>query len=532
MEISNSPRFRLGLKIPAFDADIVFRLTKLNLKTPVHIAVVAPSEPCELFDLLWKGVWSAAFELAPFGVRVDRFETNSHDLTAQKRILANLTGKPPAALVIAPAHICELDRQIAALADMKVPIVTFHTDAPASPRGTYVGTDPAQSGALAGEVLGRLMGGTGTVASFPGPFETEHLKQRYLAFRKELKTNFPEISEAVSHSGYSGLGEAAARVLEQNPSVCGIYVGCSRSYDVAKAVAVAGKRIPFVGFDFTERSQAFLADGTVSALIDEDVYHQGYLAVHQAYEAIHPSSAEATASIPLEAAVMLRANSKATEAREPGSGGLESLIRVRTLRSHRYQELLEQASSKIVELSETDPLTGLLNRSKFEELLSAQTKDQEKLSILMVGLDGFERGEHSIGQPIGDEALKTVAKVLRSLSRPGDHVARIASDEFGILMPGTDFRQVAAARERILATLAKTVIAPQTLNLGIRVSAGAACLPADATNAEDLLVHADNAMYANKRAIAASLVASRDARMPMSGGARDSFQIRPARLPI
>lgn len=229
---------------------------------------------------------------------------------------------------------------------------------------------------------------------------------------------------------------------------------------------------------------------------------------------------------------MLRANCKATEGREPGTGGLESLIRVRTLRSHRYRELLEQASSQIVVLSETDPLTGLLNRSKFEELLSAQAKDLEKLSILLVGLDGFERCEHGIGQPIGDEALKTVAKVLRSLSRPGDNVARIASDEFCILMPGADFRQVAAARERILATLAKTVIAPQTLNLGIRVSAGAACLPADATNAEDLLVHADNAMYANKRAMAASLAASREARVPMAGGARDSFQIRPSRLPI
>jgi LacI family transcriptional regulator len=516
----------LALKIPAFHADIVFRLTNLNLKKPIHIAVVAPSAPCELFDLLWKGVWSAAFELAPFGVRVDRFETSAHDLTAQKRILANLKVKPPAALVIAPAHVSELDQEIAAMANLPVPVITFHTDAPASRRGTYVGTDPEQSGALAGEILGRLMGGRGTVASFPGQLETDHLKQRYLAFRRELKSSFPEIGEAVSHSGYSGMSDAAEKVLERNPPVGGIYVGCSRSWEIAPVVARSGRKIPFVGFDMTERSQAFLADGTVSALIDEDVYHQGYLAVHQAYEAIQ--SAEPMAHILLKASVMLRAHCSSPE----GGAGLERLVRLRTERAHRYRELLDQASSQIVALSETDALTGLLNRSKFEELLSNRVKDQEKLSILVVGLDGFERGEHSTGQPIGDEAVKTVAKVLREVSRPEDKCARIASDEFCVLMPGADFRHVAAARERILAALAKTVIAPRTLNLGIRVSAGSACLPADASNAEDLLVHADNAMYAHKRAIAASSAAARESRVPVSGGPGDLLKIRPARLPI
>jgi LacI family transcriptional regulator len=510
---------------------LFFRLTKLSLKRPVHIAVVAPSVPGELFAVLWKGVWSAAFELAPFGVRVDRYETNSHDLIAQKRILANLRVKPPAALVIAPASATELNRELEQFSDLRVPVITFHTDAPASRREAYIGTNPAQSGALAGEVLGRLMGGQGTVATFPGPLETEHLKHRYLAFRTELKTNFPSIQEAVSHSGYSGMGEAAVRVLQQNPSVGGIYVGCSRSHEVAQAVLEAGRKVPFVGFDLTERSHPFLADGTVSALIDENVYHQGYLAVHQAFEAINSASMESTPSVPLRAAVMLRANCNGTEVFEPGSGGLENLIRLRTRRAHRNQELLEQASSQVARLSETDPLTGLMNRAKFEELLGTRVRDQEKLSILMVGLDGFERRQYSVGQPIGDEALKTVAKVLRSLSRPEDSCARISSDEFCILMPGTDFQQVSAARDRILATLAKTVIAPRTLKLEMRVSAGAACLPTDASNPEDLLVRADNAMYAHKRAIAL-LASGRDAGMPVTGSAGNLLQGRPSRLPV
>jgi diguanylate cyclase (GGDEF)-like protein len=510
---------------------ILFTLTKLNPRKPLHIAVLAPSTPCELFDLLWKGVWSAAFELAPFGVRVDRFETNDHDVTAQKRILVHLRTKPPAALAISPAHTSELNRELELLAEMNVPIITFHTDAPSCGRERYVGADPKQSGALAGEILGRLMGGRGTVSSFPGALETLHLKQRYVAFREELKRNFPEIRESVSLCGFSGLKEAAMRVLEQNPPAGGIYVGFSRCHEIAAALAETGRTIPLVGFDLTDRSQEHLVEGTISALIDEDVYHQGYLAIHQAFEATTGLPVECTPPIPLQAKVMLRANCKSPEVMEPGAGGLETLIRVRTRRALRYRELLEQASSQIVVLSETDPLTGLWNRAKFEELLSARVKDQDKLAILMVGLDGFERSKASAGQQVTDEALTAVAKVLRSLSRAGDECARIAGYEFCILMPGAGFGQAAAARDRILATVAKTVIAPQTLNWGIRVSAGAACLPGDASNAEDLLVRADNAMYVHKRAISSGRGSSRDSRMPSSGGPGDGFQIRPARMP-
>jgi GGDEF domain-containing protein len=57
-------------------------------------------------------------------------------------------------------------------------------------------------------------------------------------------------------------------------------------------------------------------------------------------------------------------------------------------------------------------------------------------------------------------------------------------------------------KERILMTLAGTAIAPQTLNLGIQVKIGIASMPLEAVNAEDLLVLADNAMYADQRVAA------------------------------
>jgi diguanylate cyclase (GGDEF)-like protein len=494
---------------------------------------MAPASPNDFFSQLWKGVWSAAIELSPFGVRVDSYETEGHDFGGQQRVFANLKRKPPAALAIAPAHVSEFDGEIAHLASLGIPVITFHTDAPASKREAYVGTDPARSGALAGELLARLMAGQGTVASFPGALETGHLKLRYLAFRDELKRRAPEIKESVSHAGFSGLGETARRVLESNTPVDGIYVGCSRSYEVAKVLQASGKKIPFVGFDWTPLSQPYLASGTISALIDESAYHQGYLAVQYAYEAIGAPSTDSCVYAPLPASIIMASNSSNPEVAEPGSGCLESLIRARTQRVHRYRQLLDQASSQLVVLSETDPLTGLVNRSKFEEVLAARVKENSRVGLLMIGLDGFERTNSQIGQPVGDEILRAVAKVLRNLSRPQDECARIGGDEFSIVMPGADFAQVAAAREKILAALSKTVIAPRTLNLGIRVSAGLACLPDDAQSAEDLIVRADNSLYAYKRAAAAAL--ARDSRIDPAhgpqGGSNDAFDIRPVRLP-
>jgi LacI family transcriptional regulator len=495
-------RFILGLKILAQRADIVFSLANSNLKKPLRIAVVAPSSPSDFFGLMWKGIWSAACELAPFGVRLDSFETAGHDLTAQRRIIANIRDNPPAALAIVPAHISDLNPQLAQLSDLEVPVITFHTDAPASVRKFYVGTDPANSGALAGEMLAILMRGKGTVASFPGSLETEHLKQRYLAFRKQLKLRAPEIKESFSHSGYNGLAEAVERALNSGQEVSGIYVGCSRAHTVARVLSQSGLQIPCIGFDLTELSRPFLASGVLSAMIDENVYHQGYIAVQLAFETIplgiaKPADERISVSAPLQPTVMLGVGAADPEMPDFGTGFLDGLIRMRTQRAVRYQTLLSEASSRMTLMSETDPLTGLLNRIKFEEQLSARVKDQKRLSILMISLDGSEQ---NVAQPIGDEAVQAVAKTLRTLARPQDDCARIGGNEFSILMPGADPSEAAAARERILTAIAKTVIAPQTLHLCIQVSVGAASLPEDASNAEDLLVRADNSMYAHKRA--------------------------------
>jgi diguanylate cyclase (GGDEF)-like protein len=457
------------------------------LRKSIQIAVVAPSAPCEFWDESWKGVWSAACELSPFGLKVESYETDGHDALAQRRILSRLVASRPAAVALIPAHAADLNTEIDRLVELGIPVVTFHADAPASGRESYVGTDPKQSGALAGELLAKLMGGRGTIASFPGGFETEHLSRRYIAFRDELKHRAPEIRESICHRGYGALREAALTALQTNREIGGIYVGCSRTHLVAGALEELGLRIPCVGFDQTAATAPYLANGTVSALIDESAYQQAYLAVQQAYEMTLGAVDERVEWVRVSPKVVLASNA-VTQADD----AFERLVRRRTQRVRLYQRQLDETGARLATMAETDPLTGLLNRKRFEEILDARSKDQQRLSLLMVGLNG-------LAHPFGDEALKTLAKVVQGQARPQDYCARLSATEFGLLMPDAGHFQAVEARERIRAALARTVIAPQTLNLGMRVSIGLASMPIEALSPEDLLVKADQAMCGSKR---------------------------------
>lgn len=470
------------------------------MKKRIRIAVVAPASPVEFFNLIWKGIWSAACQLSTFDVRVESYETQGHDAVAQQRILGNLLKSPPDALAVIPAHHTEVNAEIAAIAASGIPVITFNTDAPLSGRRTFVGTDATLSGALAAEFLVKLMGGKGAVASFPGSFETEHLGRRYTAFRKELQRRARGMTEILCPSGRAGLRDAAKRALGEGHAIEGIYVGSSDVHLVAGVMEERGIRVPCVGFNNTEEVQPFLARGTVAGVVDENPYEQGYMAVQQSFEAIQGITAgtETPPWLRIPSGVVFSANSESLECREALSH-YELVVARRTQLASLYRKKLDLAEARIIDMRETDPLTGLWNRRKFEEILELCARNQQPLTLLMTGLNGFRRTYGGPGPQVSDEALTGLARVLQSQLLPQDYCARLGEDEFCILLPGESRARALTMKDRILANVGKMVIAPLTLKLGIQVRFGIASMPADAVNAEDLLVLADNAMYVNQR---------------------------------
>ena len=103
------------------------------MRDDVTIAIIAPLEPEDFFDLLWQGVWEATFDLSSFGVEVQNLTTQEHDLAGQRRILEGLLETHPDAIGLLPAHATALNDLIELHTSRGTPVITFHGDAPRAP---------------------------------------------------------------------------------------------------------------------------------------------------------------------------------------------------------------------------------------------------------------------------------------------------------------------------------------------------------------------------------------------------------------
>ena len=175
---------------------------------------------------------------------------------------------------------------------------------------------------------------------------------------------------------------------------------------------------------------------------------------------------------------------------------------------------LKQAEDQIRYLAFYDKLTGLANRSLFREhwtkIHPLAQRLQRKIAILFIDLDHFKRVNDTLGHPVGDKVLITVAERLRSVLRHSDVVSRSATeqphsiisrlggDEFTILSASfSTLDNIANLAERITQTIEQPIlIDDQTLTLS--ASVGISVYPDDCDNIDDLLKNADTAMYEAK----------------------------------
>jgi diguanylate cyclase (GGDEF)-like protein len=461
------------------------------------IAIIAPLQPDEFFDLLWQGVWEATFDLAPFGVQVRNLPTEHYSVREQQEILQQLLEDRVDGIAIAPAHFEALNPLIDEHQARGTPVVTFHGDAPASRRTAFVGPDAFQAGALAGELLTKLMGGKGRVISFPGPSEKHHLAQREQGFLAEFAKE-------------PGCTVITAQLPEIEALRCadGVYVGNEDLVKIAAALEQAGLRIACVGFGNTDSLQPFLRRHTVSAVIDEQRYLQGYFAVQKVYEAsLKSAQGVAVRGITIPSDVAFAAN--ASESRDSLHEAFEMLLRQRTETLCSYKQRLEEANAELLNLAITDPLTGLLNRRKFEEMLEtevARARRYGTLSLFMIDLNLFKQVNDRLGHQAGDEVLKKVAELLRSCCRDTDVCARIGGDEFAVILPHADDAAAAVVRDRILNDTARTSLVIGDHELGLSLSIGTANLTSE-TTAGALVAAADADMYRVKQASRGELAA-------------------------
>ena len=162
------------------------------------------------------------------------------------------------------------------------------------------------------------------------------------------------------------------------------------------------------------------------------------------------------------------------------------------------------AQARIEHLAHHDDLTGLLNRSAFIEraagLMQAAESRQQRLALLFIDLDNFKRVNDSLGHMEGDKVLITVAERINDCLRSTDLVARFGGDEFVVLLGDVHERSdVMAVLMALLAVVEVPVMADGCL-LTVTPSIGVSLYPEHGGRVEDLMQHADMAMYQAKAA--------------------------------
>ncbi len=160
------------------------------------------------------------------------------------------------------------------------------------------------------------------------------------------------------------------------------------------------------------------------------------------------------------------------------------------------------AQARIQYLAHHDDLTGLLNRSAFleqvQDLIQTAAQGQQQLALLFIDLDNFKRVNDSLGHLEGDKVLKTVAERISECLRSTDLVARFGGDEFVILLGDVQSRSDVLVVLMALLAVVEVPVNAEGCVLTVTPSIGVAMYPAHGARAEDLIQHADMAMYLAK----------------------------------
>ena len=187
-----------------------------------------------------------------------------------------------------------------------------------------------------------------------------------------------------------------------------------------------------------------------------------------------------------------------------GNCGDEATLHAMQIVASQLAHYLQRrrAEDNLKHVAMHDPLTGLPNRRHFNQALDAGIARAGRaghgLGVLFVDLDRFKNINDGLGHSAGDQVLKTCAQRFAEALRESDLIAHISGDEFVVLLERCNEPEAAIAVARKLLSAAARPILLNAQELALTASVGIAHYPADGSDGETLLKHADIALFRAK----------------------------------
>lgn len=182
----------------------------------------------------------------------------------------------------------------------------------------------------------------------------------------------------------------------------------------------------------------------------------------------------------------------------------ELLARIKVqLKIKSLQDRLKKSNEMLLELSNTDPLTGIHNRRQMMEILEKEmarsNRTGDTLSLVLIDVDNFKKINDVYGHQKGDHVLKSLSEIFRKHLRQYDSVARFGGEEFTLILPSTDSPEAFSIADRVRQEVAQMVDADLE-GLKVTISLGVASHSAEqAQSSDDLIRKADYALYQAKQ---------------------------------
>jgi diguanylate cyclase (GGDEF)-like protein len=163
-----------------------------------------------------------------------------------------------------------------------------------------------------------------------------------------------------------------------------------------------------------------------------------------------------------------------------------------------------RARDAAIRLSTIDPLTGLFNRTFFfaavDREIARSARSNRGFCLLMMDLDELKTINDKFGHYFGDRVLRGVGEVIRSGVRRIDTAARYGGDEFVVLCPETDPTGAYVLAEKVRIGVTDLDVPVSGSRIQPSISVGVVSFPDDGRSSDELMISADQAMYASKRA--------------------------------
>ena len=295
------PKFLLPLAVMTLVCGASYQAPAAESYT---IAVIPKGTTHEFWKSINAGAIKAQQELAAQGTKVEviwKGPLREDDRDQQIQVVENFMARHVSGIVLAPLDFQALVRPVHNAIQAGVPVVVIDSDLKSDKYVSFVATDNYKGGRLAGEEMGRLLGGKGNVILLRYAVGSASTEAREAGFLDVLRTNYPGI-KLISSDQHAGATRELAYQVSQNllnrfaRDVNGIFCPCEPpTIAMTKALrdlGRAGGKVKMIGFDAGSQSVLDMKNGDVQALVVQNPVLMGYLGVMTMIKHLHGEKVE------------------------------------------------------------------------------------------------------------------------------------------------------------------------------------------------------------------------------------------------